>query len=250
MSSLHFVGRSEIPHCTAIVDKRFVGYSSLQLVYRGAVTLRYNSKAYTLHAPYVWPCNPGPHVYFEPLKEEWHHFHVAATGPQLDQWRSEGLWPEQPIPVNDVEELVNKWRTLLPLVDDKDPWQQRRAINILESILLDCRPKELASPEATWLREAKTALEQGLDQNAVAKQLGLGVSTFRRHFTESLGICPQDWAVQHRIDQARNLLRDTDMAIKDIAMELDFYDAAHFTKQFKQRVGLSPRAYRNSSQFI
>ena len=250
MSSLHFVGKSEVPHCRAVIDKHFVGYSSLQLVYRGSVRLRYQSKSYTLAAPAIWPCNPGPHIFFEPVEMDWHHFHVAVTGPLLDQWRSEGLWPEQPVLLEDADMIVQHWRALLPLIDDHSAWQQRRACNILERILLDCLPVEQDTPEAAWLREAKEALEQGLDQNAVAKQLGLGVSTFRRHFTEILGICPQDWALQQRIDQARSLLSNSDQAIKDIAQELDFYDPAHFTKQFKQRVGITPRQYRHSSKFI
>lgn len=250
MQPLHFVGKSEIPHCRAVIDKRFIGYSSLQLVYRGTVTLRYQRKTYTLQAPAIWPCNPGPQIFFEPTVTDWHHFHVAVTGPLLDQWRSEGLWPEQPILLDDAENLVHSWRELLVLIDDQAPWQQRRAYNLLERILLDCLPAEPHAPEPAWLRDAKTALEHGLDQNAVAKQLGLGVSTFRRHFTEHLGICPQDWAMQQRIDQARTLLRNTNMPIKNIAEQLAFYDAAHLTKQFKQRMGLTPRQYRNSGKFI
>ncbi len=215
--SLHYLHSSERPVCDAIVDKRFVGYAALQFVYRGGIRLSYNSKHYELQAPMVWPCNPGPHVYFCPLEQHWHHFHVAVTGPLLDQWRREGLW------------------------------QQRRGVNRLEKILLDLLPEQTAEPEPEWLHRARSNLEHGLDQQAVAKKLGMGVSTFRRRFTDAVGVCPQDWLVQQRIDQARDLLLHTDTAIADIAEELQYCDPAHFARQFKQRVGLSPRAYRQSA---
>lgn len=243
---LRYLHGSDRPDCRATVDKRFVGYSALQFVYRDAVRLSCNSKHYELHAPMVWPTNPGPHVYFAPLRESWHHFHVSVTGPLLDRWRKEGLWPEHPLPVADADALAEDWRHMLSFFQDSDPWQQRRGINALEKILLDLLPVQTAAPEAEWLRAAKTKLEQGFKQSAVAKAQGMAVSTFRRRFTDIVGICPQDWLQQQRIDQARALLLHSDKPIAGIADELQYCDPAHFARQFKQRVGLSPRAYRQS----
>ena len=250
MDALHFLHGSEIPQCRAIVDKRFAGYCALQFIYDRSINLRYNSKHSVLEAPYIWPCNPGPHIYFEAHAEHWYHFHIAVTGPCLDQWRQDGLWPELPVPVANPEQVVNDWRQLLELFRDTDPWQQRRAINILEKILLDCLPQDKAAPEPHWLIQAKEALERGLDQQASARACGMAVSTFRRRFTDALGICPQDWIMQQRIDQARQLLEHEHHSMLEIAETLGFYDAAHFARQFKQRVGISPRDYRSSTRFM
>lgn len=44
--------------------------------------------------------------------------------------------------------------------------------------------------------------------------------------------------------EARVLLTGTPLPISDIAYRLSFYDAAHFSRWFKQAVGLAPSAYR------
>ncbi len=248
MLDLQFLHGSHRPDCDALVDKRFVGYSALQFIYAESIELSYNSNHQTLHAPAVWPTNPGPHIVFYPSKKTWHHYHVAVTGPLLDQWREDGLWPELPLAVNDPESLAEQWQELLHYINDSEHWQQRRAINILEKILLDILPQQEQVPDAPWLRISKERLEQGLDQQAVAKELGMGVSTFRRRFTEATNMCPQDWQVIQRIDQARELLLNSDTPIAEIAEQLNYCDAAHFARQFKKRVGVTPRQYRQIDQ--
>ncbi|MBT3296394.1 MAG: AraC family transcriptional regulator [Verrucomicrobia bacterium] len=50
-----------------------------------------------------------------------------------------------------------------------------------------------------------------------------------------------------RIDAARDLLRDSDAAIADIASQCGFYDQSAFTRQFKAITGLTPTDYRRST---
>ncbi len=245
-TGLQFLHGGETQQCTAIVDKRFIGYSSLQYTHKRGITLHYNSQRHHLAEPAVWPCNPGPHVFFKPIARSWHHFYVAVTGPLLDEWRADGLWPEQPISIADPEAHAADWRRLHKLMYDHNLWQQQRAINLLEQMLLNILPADANSPEPAWIQAAKNDLAQGYKQESCARKQGMAVSTFRRRFTDSTGICPQDWYVQQRIDRARDRLLNTDMPIASIAAELHYADAPHFARQFKQRVGLSPRDYRNS----
>jgi AraC-like DNA-binding protein len=47
-----------------------------------------------------------------------------------------------------------------------------------------------------------------------------------------------------RIDMAAEWLATSDMAVSEIAYALDYADAANFTRAFRRRTGISPRAYR------
>lgn len=60
-----------------------------------------------------------------------------------------------------------------------------------------------------------------------------------RVFREETGITPHAYQMQIRIERAKHLLRD-DFSITQTALATGFFDQAHFSKQFKRCVGISP----------
>lgn len=65
-----------------------------------------------------------------------------------------------------------------------------------------------------------------------------------RMFKESLGVAPMQYILGKKIDYAKHLLADTDKRMVDIAEELSFTDAKHFSKTFKNYAGILPRDYK------
>ena len=50
-----------------------------------------------------------------------------------------------------------------------------------------------------------------------------------------------------KIEKAIQYIKNfPEMQIKEIALNLGFYDEYHFSKQFKKLVGISPSAYKKS----
>ena len=47
-----------MPRCTATVDKYFVGYHTLQFMFRGGIELSYDDRAHLLEGKWFWPANP------------------------------------------------------------------------------------------------------------------------------------------------------------------------------------------------
>lgn len=60
-----------------------------------------------------------------------------------------------------------------------------------------------------------------------------------RVFREETGITPHAYQTQIRIERAKRFLRD-DFSITQTALATGFFDQAHFSKQFKRYVGISP----------
>lgn len=60
-----------------------------------------------------------------------------------------------------------------------------------------------------------------------------------RVFREEIGITPHAYQTQIRIERAKRLLRDS-YSITQTALTTGFFDQAHFSKQFKRYVGISP----------
>jgi DNA-binding LacI/PurR family transcriptional regulator len=50
------------------------------------------------------------------------------------------------------------------------------------------------------------------------------------------------------IRQARELLETSDLSIMQVALEAGFLESAHFTRTFHHKVGMTPRAYRDSKR--
>jgi AraC family transcriptional regulator len=68
---------------------------------------------------------------------------------------------------------------------------------------------------------------------------------FARLFKSSTGLPPHQYVITRRIERAQELLRDRDpLPLADIAAEVGFSSQSHFTRHFKQRVGVTPRRFR------
>ncbi len=78
----------------------------------------------------------------------------------------------------------------------------------------------------------------------LANEAGYTADHFARVFESVVGQSPQAYAVQVRVDRARQLLLSTDLSIKEIADALGYQDVFFFSRQFKQKVGIPPSHYR------
>lgn len=76
----------------------------------------------------------------------------------------------------------------------------------------------------------------------VAQQLGVTARHLRRAFLESVGIGPKGFARGVRLQRAiQKSARSSDWGV--IARDAGYYDQAHLIGEFRELVGLTPRAY-------
>jgi len=69
---------------------------------------------------------------------------------------------------------------------------------------------------------------------------------FTRLFKDVTGINFSDYVQQLRIDEARNLLKNTDMKVIDIASQVGFKDLKFFYEVFKKITGKTPGDFRKA----
>jgi AraC-like DNA-binding protein len=79
----------------------------------------------------------------------------------------------------------------------------------------------------------------------LAREAGYGTEHFARVFREVNGVLPQEFIIQCRVERARQLLFESAMTVGEIADALGYRDIYFFSRQFKERTGLSPTALRN-----
>ena len=80
----------------------------------------------------------------------------------------------------------------------------------------------------------------------LARGLGLSRPHFDRLFTAQMGCPPKQFLLRCRMAEARRLLENDGLRIGEIAERLGYRDIYFFSRQFKERVGLPPAAYRRT----
>lgn len=99
------------------------------------------------------------------------------------------------------------------------------------------------------LRTAIAFIEANCDRNLKLKEIAeaVGLSEFYcdRQFKKSLGITPHQYLTRYRIDRAKQLLKQQDFTIAQIAQKCGFSSQSYFTKQFRRSVGVTPKVYRD-----
>ncbi|MCF1713298.1 helix-turn-helix transcriptional regulator [Flavihumibacter sp. RY-1] len=80
-----------------------------------------------------------------------------------------------------------------------------------------------------------------------AKELHLSANYFGDLIKKETGKTAQDYIQSKVIDLAKERIMNADQSISEIAYELGFAYPQHFTRLFKQKVGITPNAYRSST---
>lgn len=83
-----------------------------------------------------------------------------------------------------------------------------------------------------------------LSIDSVAKILGYNQRTIERIFNTQVGMTPKEYSQNLRIERARHFIENNNSkSLIEIAYDLNYYDQAHFIKQFKKNMRITPSNY-------
>lgn len=106
---------------------------------------------------------------------------------------------------------------------------------------------------APWqIRVAQDALDgnrpNSMAMSDIAHRCRLSLSYFVRAFTNTVGLPPYAWFLLRRIERSKDMLRNSGLAVAQIALECGFADQSCFTKAFTRAVGTPPARWRRSGK--
>ena len=81
---------------------------------------------------------------------------------------------------------------------------------------------------------------------AIAESFGISTTRLSLSFKEKMGMTPLDYLTLLRSQRAKELLEDTELTIRDISMQVGYYDPGSFIRRFKQVTGETPLQYRRA----
>ena len=83
-----------------------------------------------------------------------------------------------------------------------------------------------------------------INLEGLARQFDMSVRTLNRHFRQATGKSPMQYLQQVRMDNAKELLKNTNLSISEIAYSAGYSDSSYFSALFRKSISLSPREYR------
>jgi AraC-like DNA-binding protein len=152
---------------------------------------------------------------------------------------------------------------LLDEYEHEEYWGQKNAIELylFELCLFICR--EINSPSNNILlpscsEEKITMLENVLKElnlvwdttwslEEVANNLHISKFYLCHFFKREFGMTVQQYIQQRRIHEAKKLLMNTDLTVRDIAKRVGFITNSNFIRSFKKYVHMTPKQYRDIS---
>jgi transcriptional regulator GlxA family with amidase domain len=91
-------------------------------------------------------------------------------------------------------------------------------------------------------------LGQRITNDALAEVAGLSAWYFARVFKQTEGMSPHRYVLHSRVKRAQELLAGTELPLSEIAVAAGFSDQSHYTRCFREIVGVTPGAYRWSTR--
>jgi len=108
-------------------------------------------------------------------------------------------------------------------------------------------------PDAVTVAAVKRLIADNLASLPGLADIARNVGTYREKlsqvFREQTGMTVFSYIREARIRRGEELLRDTDIDVQDIALLIGFNNAGNFATAFRERLGVTPTAYRQAIQF-
>jgi AraC-like DNA-binding protein len=181
---------------------------------------------------------------------------IRFSGPGLNLWLDELRTAENPdfhLRPQWTAEIHAMRRKLVRLF--KKPttfweWEVHQAMTsvlqkfVITRKLLPATPQELPEPIVRALEAIRSNPSRDWTVRELAAHVGMSYSSFRDLFRESMHETVHDHLQRIRLDQARVLLSNPRLRIKEIAKRLDFASEHYFSHFFHTRIGVTPTEFR------
>ena len=194
---------------------------------------------------------PGVITYYQADRENpWKYGWVGFNGTGAGQICTRcGIGPENPaFRFSDTTRMENCIRELRESCDSGD--NGFLTLSRLYAFFSMVQKEETLTGKGTGLVDlALDYIDKnysyGITVSQIAARLGISRSHLFRIFKKKMGVSVQEYLLSFRLERAEDLMKKTDMNIKEIMYSCGFNDLPNFSRQFRKVYGMPPGAYRN-----
>lgn len=182
----------------------------------------------------------------------WAHFTGTDTGKILEDF---GMTDRKIFDAGVSDDIIRKFGLLFSEFIRKDEYFESASASVLESILVSLarlsskKPAGAAPNPSEKIFASLLYIHRNYYKEILLEELAdiehLSPSRYRAVFRKYAGLSPMEYIISLRIKRACELIRHSDLAIKEIAESVGWHDQLYFSRIFKNKTGYPPSAYRN-----
>lgn len=179
----------------------------------------------------------------------YHEDTVNFNGPVADMMFRSGVLADGVFDLG----LSRRLAPVIELVSDPSDHAQLNANFELQKLLQDLYNRRFERKSIDRYPEIDELLkllrehpERWWSIEEMAEFCGMSDDRFRRVFCERVGMLPKRYADQLRLHHATALLAGTRLPVREIAEKIGYADEFHFSRRFREVIGISPGQYRKS----
>lgn len=213
---------------------------------------------FEIKAGHMFLIFPGHwHTYYPKKDKGWDEYWIGFHGINIDSRVKAGFFsPDSPVyKIGKSNTIIDLYKQAIAVATKQDAFFQQLLagiVNHLLGLLFMISQNysisgERETPEVIRMARAymQEHIEGELDMPDVAKHLNLSYTTFRRIFKKYVGLSPIQYYSSLKLYRAKELLRSTDIPIKEISYMLNFKNPEYFSALFKKATKMNPSDFRD-----
>lgn len=218
-----------------------------------------NGKTYQLKKGDAFLMCPGEQIYYEADKKNpWCYAWIGMQGVKVESYLKKTAFANSPIIHYSKDDQLSLLYIKLQKAYSSDSRSRELLVNcVLYEILhflINSVPNEKSYKdhnEKIYLNKIISYCAINIDKqikvSELAQYLGLDRSYLTRLFKSEMKISLKDYILKTKIDEANDLLKNTDLPINVISRSVGFDDPLYFSRIYKEKQKISPKNYRNEN---
>lgn len=211
---------------------------------------------------------PGDMIIFEPecnfdyykpqgIGMEYYWVHFTGYG-CTEIFKQCGLETNRIMTPGNHEYICDNFRKLFENFLSRDSFFEIESAHRLSSLLISigkCISGQIADAPQNYsminrsLSHIHDNISQALQVRSLAASEHMSLSHFRAVFHRITGLSPQEYIILSKLNYSCELMRQTDLSIKEIGAKVGYYDPQYFSRIFSKYLGMSPGAYKARNKY-
>ena len=181
----------------------------------------------------------------------WVHFTGSEAKERLDEFDIQSF--PKIYKTLSSDRVSRRFQALFDAYEKRDIYRDRELSAIMERLLVAvAREIDRDSAEMTTLSKSIGYIVSNYSSDIMIPELAkmehLSTSRYNYLFKLLTGMSPKKYILQLRMSSAAELIRSTDLPLKQIGLMCGYADAYFFSKTFKAFFGVSPREYKKGKR--
>ena len=196
------------------------------------------------------------HTYQPDSLTGWTQYWIGFKGIDMDNRVKERFFVKES-PIFDVGlsgELISLFQQAIEVAEQEKSYFQQMLAGITNYMLgliflLDRNNKyRNDSQTINQINRARILMNENIENDVtiqeIAEKVGVSYSSFRKKFKDYTGLSPSAYLKNLKLQRGKDLLRITDLSVKEIAYRLNFESSESFSIYFHKKIGITPTEFR------